>query len=332
MEHHFYADAMTNYLVLRCPPEAEEGYQYRMLAVNRIQGLLPCSFRTIDGEHFLYYGITSCQSIARIYDHRIIGGSELKRILYSIAGMIRVLSEYLLDAGKMLLDPEYIFFDPEKEQYCFTYYPETGRQTGSSLFEYFSNRLDGDDRITMAVVYRLCELAEAPDFVLRESILDHEYLQAGGEGIVSEASKGREEGRHSLPAKEIQAAEEYEDLPDDIEETEEDSDRRETGRWKKAEEKKQKKERPSAGGLLGAAVFFLLVAAGLWFSGCWMTFTQEELLLVRSGILGSLVLAIAAAAAGMVRLWRKEKQDQQKEQMEQEEKRKNAMVKTEDFC
>ena len=108
MEHRMYSDAMTNYLVLRCPQDAQNGYQYRMLAVNRIKGLLPCSFRTIDGEHFLYYGITSRQSVARMYDHRLITGEELRKILYSMAGMIHTLSEFLLDPEKLLLDPEYI--------------------------------------------------------------------------------------------------------------------------------------------------------------------------------------------------------------------------------
>lgn len=329
---------MTSYLVLKCPPEAEEGYQYRMLAVNRIQGLLPCSFRTIDGEHFLYYGITSCQSLARMYDHRVLGGRELKKILYSIAGMIRVLSEYLLDAEKMLLDPEYIFYDPEKERYCFTYYPESGSQTGTALFEYFADRMDGDDQVTSMVVYRLCELAETPNFVLRESILDHEYRLAEGGDVDEEHIKGEQKKERQ----DVSSAEkEEEELPED-DFFEEEEPKRHAGKRtlrKKAEKREgkaagegRKKEVNFPGLFLGAAIVFLLAAAGLWMSGYWLIFTEEESILVRAGILGSLVLAILAAVIGVVLFWKKGKRDYQKEREEQEEQRKNAMSKTEDFC
>ena len=64
----FYSDAAHNYMVLECPPELKENYQYKMLAANQIRGLLPCGSRTIDNHDYLYYDITSRQSLTDLYD------------------------------------------------------------------------------------------------------------------------------------------------------------------------------------------------------------------------------------------------------------------------
>lgn len=312
MEHRMYSDAMTNYLVLRCPQDAQNGYQYRMLAVNRIKGLLPCSFRTIDGEHFLYYGITSRQSVARMYDHRLITGEELRKILYSMAGMIHTLSEFLLDPEKLLLDPEYIFFDYEEERYFYTYYPEPQGKSRTELFEYLSERTDENDHTARIVIYRLCELSETPNFVLREKLLDHEYRMAevgedAGESETSplpslETSDGKSEENEDDP---------FAELPSEA-------------------EKKKNSGGISPGKLLGIAIFFFASAAGLWISGYWIEFTEEELFGVRAGILCCLILAVAATLTGMILSWKNGKRNLEEEQKKKEEKRKNAMVQTEE--
>ena len=58
----YYKDTMRSYMIIPCPPEAgTTGYQYRMLEMNRIEGILPCGLRHIDGESFLYYETTGKQ-------------------------------------------------------------------------------------------------------------------------------------------------------------------------------------------------------------------------------------------------------------------------------
>ena len=345
MERKLYSDAMTNYLVLRCPTEAQNGYQYRMLAVNRIKGLLPCSLRTIDGEHFLYYGVTSRQSIARMYDHRMIMGAELRKLLYALAGMIQTLSEFLLDPGKLLLDPEYIFYDFEEEQYFFTYYPEPQERKQTELFEYLSTRTDEEDEEARIVIYRMCELSENPNFVLRDTLLDHEYriAETGEDSDPEENSRKRGEdetgledfsasrqkysertGNRSEAVEEEDPFEDPEELPD----AEDGEEKKEKKRKKKNRAPEKKKTGISPGKLLGIAIAFFILAAGLW--GCtWLAaFTEEELFAVRAGVLGSRILAVLAAIGGVVLSWRNGRKEQQEEQERLEKERKNAMVPT----
>ena len=49
----FYSDASHNYMVIECPHELRDNYQYKMLAANQIRGLLPCSSRSIDKREYL---------------------------------------------------------------------------------------------------------------------------------------------------------------------------------------------------------------------------------------------------------------------------------------
>ena len=77
MEATYYKDTMRSYMIIPCPEEAEtESYQYRMLEMNRIPGLLACGLRHIDGERFLYYDITGRQSMQSLYEGRKISGAE----------------------------------------------------------------------------------------------------------------------------------------------------------------------------------------------------------------------------------------------------------------
>ena len=77
MEATYYKDTLHTYMIIACPPEAETtGYQYRMLEMNRIDGLVPCGLRHIDGEGFLYYETTGKQSLESLYEGRKIPGSD----------------------------------------------------------------------------------------------------------------------------------------------------------------------------------------------------------------------------------------------------------------
>ena len=63
-------------------PEKEIGgsYALRMLSENRINGLLPFQEKRIDGETFLYFNITSRQSLARMMEYRSFKAKEIRQI------------------------------------------------------------------------------------------------------------------------------------------------------------------------------------------------------------------------------------------------------------
>ena len=94
-----------------------------MLELNRIDGLLPCSLRHIDGQRYLYYEITGRQSLTNLFAGHKIPGPELwvlLKALYHIGGS---LSEYLLDISQLVLMPDQIYFEFRTGKFLFTYLP-----------------------------------------------------------------------------------------------------------------------------------------------------------------------------------------------------------------
>ena len=337
----YYTDAMSNYLIIRCPPSALDGYQYRMLAVNRIQGLLPCSMRGIDGETYLYYEITSRQSLARRYDHDKISGREMKGILYSVCRVFRTLAEYLLDNTGILMDPEYIFYDYETEEFWFTYYPEKIDENGLQNFiEYLADRVDLSSAEATAVIYRLCDLSEQPGFILREELLDHEYEQIS----LKEGYRDCEQHDHDglspekdpdlrirgLKDQEIDDPEE-----DDLLWAEENESRKKPGKKKTGKDEKRKKKSKTdkrksdgmtPGKILAIAILFLTLSAGLWLATKYIVMDSAQFMAARGGVIAGLAGALITAVLGLICIYKRNREDDLEEKKLREEDRRNAMM------
>ena len=178
----FYSDAAHNYMVLECPPELKENYQYKMLAANRIKGLLSCSGRTIDARQYLYYDISSRQSLKDLYDRRQVRSRDLRRILEDLLRVEETLAEYLLDTSHLILDPACIYLDFREQECSFAYYPGTEQeQDPEVLFSFLADRVDGRDKQAAALIYRLCMMAEKPGFYLRAQMLEDLGIEIDGD-------------------------------------------------------------------------------------------------------------------------------------------------------
>ena len=169
MKATYYKDTMRSYMIIPCPPEAgTTGYQYRMLEMNRIEGILPCGLRHIDGESFLYYETTGKQSLSALYEGRRIPGTELFGLLEALNDVSGTLSGYLLDEQNLMLTGEQIFYDLSSGKYFFTYYP--GEVVEPDVFRFLADGIDGTDKRAAAAAYRLCAAAGADRQALREVI------------------------------------------------------------------------------------------------------------------------------------------------------------------
>ena len=174
----FYSDAAHNYMVLECPPELKENYQYKMLAANRINGLLTCSGRTIDNREYLYYDISSRQNLTDLYDRRQVRSADLNRILTDLVCVQKTLTEYLLDTSHLILSPACIYLDFREHACGFAYYPGQEPEKGmEDLFSFLADRVDGRDKQAAALIYRLCMMAEKPGFRLDTRVLEDLGMQ-----------------------------------------------------------------------------------------------------------------------------------------------------------
>ena len=202
----YYRDAMHSYMVLQSA-QSVENYQYRMLAANQVPGLLRSSLRFIDGECFLYYEITCMQSLSCLFAQRPIGGEEATCLLRALAAVYARMADYLLDREGLLLEPEYIFMDLGKGSFFFVYSPDLPADgTENSLVRllaFLSERADGMERGAQRLLYRLCALAENPDFLLTEEALQEESATQETSGDRPNAAD-----RERLPGEKDASAEE----------------------------------------------------------------------------------------------------------------------------
>ena len=189
----YFSDASHNYLVLECPAELKDNYQYKMLAANQISGLLQCSGRTIDSREYLYYDITSRQSLADLYDGRPVRGKELLMILEDLLRVQNTLTEYLLDTAHLIPDPSFVYMDFREQECCFVYYPGSVQDSSwEKLFTFLADRVEGRDKKAAALIYKLCMLAEKPGFRLQDQMLEELSVEPASQkttrGAVSNGS------------------------------------------------------------------------------------------------------------------------------------------------
>lgn len=154
MDVTYYRDAEHNYMVIPCPAEADTaGYTYRMLELNRIDGLLPCSLRHIDGKKYLYYDVTGRQSLSGLFAGRKIPGTELWSLLHTLNSIRATLTEFLLDVSHLVLTPAQIYYEFRTGGFLFTYLP--GEETEAEVFRFLADGIDSTDKRAAAAAYRM---------------------------------------------------------------------------------------------------------------------------------------------------------------------------------
>ena len=170
-----YRDNDHIYAVLACSGR-ESDYRYRMIAANHIGGLLPGSCRTIDGRGCIYLDVTSRQNLLTLQQGGTIPGKDIISLLHSLIRTQANLSGYLLHHTGLLLNPELIYRDDDKDGWLFAYYPEEPapeeyKGSLSSLADYLAYHVEPEDRQAAALCYQLSTLAENPNFTLKEELL-----------------------------------------------------------------------------------------------------------------------------------------------------------------
>ncbi len=167
----YYKDFRHNFLILKENEREINLYQSRMITENKIKGLLFCRERHIDGERLLYYDITSRQNLASLYEYGHVSLSLVRQIFRQLKAVNEEMSGYLLSENCLLLKPEFVFMDVEKQEFSFLYFPyEAEENYMLSLVEFLTDRMDAEDREGMDVCYKLLQLIEKEQFVLDEVI------------------------------------------------------------------------------------------------------------------------------------------------------------------
>lgn len=162
-----------SYLIAKgIPCDKTKEYQYRMIVNNQIQGLLPCSERNVEGEVYLYYDITSRQSMLQLYETKKMKFGDILNLMEDIIHILENIAEYLLDEKYLLLDPVYIFIDLETERPACIFYPygEKGdgwTKTYEQLADFLLEHVDHTQEQAVNAAYQFYKLSKSEYFALQ---------------------------------------------------------------------------------------------------------------------------------------------------------------------
>ncbi|MCQ2414653.1 MAG: DUF6382 domain-containing protein [Lachnospiraceae bacterium] len=130
-----------NYLVYAMDSaETVDNLAKGMLQSNDIDGIISPSFVQMDDKRSFKYDVTAYRPFAEIMEAPV----EKKWIVSVILSLLKtaaVLDEYMLSEDGLILDSEYVYFDPKKEAALLVYLPVEKDQGSLSVTEYILHLL-----------------------------------------------------------------------------------------------------------------------------------------------------------------------------------------------
>lgn len=158
MNINYIRELKRNYLTVELSGEQGTEYETRMLADNQITGLLKMRPKYEDGSVRCCYDITSRQPLGRLLENHSIAREELASFLIQLHDILDTMESFLLRESGLLLEPDYIYVEPELFQVGLCFVP--GQHCDfymklSQLFQYFLKHVDHKDRECVVLAYGL---------------------------------------------------------------------------------------------------------------------------------------------------------------------------------
>ena len=168
MQASYRKDSEHNYLLFGDIEIDQSEYVYQMFLHNPLDQLLPSDITMRDGKASLRFDITACTSVARRFDTVALSGTDLRRILFAIRETALHLSDLLLDARDLILEPEFVFLGPGQDQIFLCYIPhlsDSSPDTVRTLSEFFLKKTDHSDPAA-ALAYAFYDAVSGENYVL----------------------------------------------------------------------------------------------------------------------------------------------------------------------
>lgn len=190
MEVHYKREMKHNYLIVEPDAGDRPGYEARMLLNNAVDGLLRFHIKYMDERQSYYYDITSMQPLSRILQNRFIDRGEICQLLIQIHVALRRMEEYLLCEDGILLEPDYIYVEPEGFRTGLCLVPG---MTGSfperlnRLLQYLMKKVDHRDKESVVLAYGLYQESLKENFSIEDIM---KLVQREGKAVETEAGNG----------------------------------------------------------------------------------------------------------------------------------------------
>ena len=155
LEVSYRRETKRNYLMIAAGQE-QQGFEAQMLSENKVAGLLTFWMRREDDRCWFCYEITSKQPLSRLLERKWIGAEQMRRLLLGIGRTLSRIVGYLLSEDGILLDPQFVYVDPDSFQVGLCLLPgHRGNfpQDFSRLLQFLLGKADHQDQEAVVMIY-----------------------------------------------------------------------------------------------------------------------------------------------------------------------------------
>lgn len=154
-------------------------FEERMICENRIKGFLPCFIRLEDEKSSFVYDITSKQNLTQMFEERELKEKDLIKIISGIIDVRERLQEYLLSDDNLILNPQFLYMDPETRIPSFIFYPYYHMNIHESLVQlgtFLLEKTDHSDDRAVTLVYGFYKSIIKEDYSF-ENLIQKESIE-----------------------------------------------------------------------------------------------------------------------------------------------------------
>lgn len=172
MEAKYFRDYKHSYMILPCgSAEPEKSYTCRLLISNKLEEILSCSLRHVNGAAYFYYDISSRTTLENRYRGRQLSFGQVRELFEQLYRIYCRLGDRFMDETKLVLLPEYIFYDLSRQKYIGLYYPDyEENRPYEALMDYLLEHMDSQDERLADAIYQIYERTEETAFSIRDAL------------------------------------------------------------------------------------------------------------------------------------------------------------------
>lgn len=144
------------FLILETENVYREDYQMRMLKVNKIAGVLEVRGSGIGGGSRYEYNVSGKTTMQAIYEKQKLHAQDMKEFLFQLSETMERAEEYFLNPERLLLNPQYIFFEEGRYYFCYCPFAKEPVWTAfRRLMDYFVQWTDYGDIKSVKTAFML---------------------------------------------------------------------------------------------------------------------------------------------------------------------------------
>lgn len=158
-------------LVVEGAEDYGEQLDIKMLLHNEITGIVPLQLRYVDNQCIYFYSVRGKISLSGLLGRNKLNYTMAYQLCSDIIQCCHQGEKYFLNPDHFLMQPEYIFWNPDVKGFSFCYFPGRQELLGKqmqSLCEYLLTVTDHRDKEGRTFVYGLYDRIREREFYISE--------------------------------------------------------------------------------------------------------------------------------------------------------------------